>query len=386
MSAKLPDGTVISTNSFCLVPVAFGPTYKADIRAFCFPLHNSIDMILGMPWAHQVDAVMYTRNRQISLRHQGKLLHLNDSCPPAAPRHGALTGSAGAERRSRPTLPPAPVVVPDTSGSDPSKNPPPDTSPASEPASESTSNEPAPGSSTDPPSASQTRQTPTRPSTPPAPDIHQVRRAALPNIEVLSSKQWRRLRKKGAISTDEVLIFHLTDTHDVVASTIDQQPVAIFSISDHVASQTERLAALDAALPNRLRDLLSEYEGQFKNFLDCLPDLDPGLLQKIHFTGEKPITSRPYRLSPPQLASCREQLKKLLAANLIRPAASPFAAPVLMVLKPHEPGAWRLTVDYRALNSKIERDSFPIPHPEDVFNELAGHKFYSRLDLASGFW
>ena len=57
-----------------------------------------------------------------------------------------------------------------------------------------------------------------------------------------------------------------------------------------------------------------------------------------------------------------------------------------MVPKPHEPGAWRLTVDYRTLNSKIERDSFPIPHPEDVFNELAGHKFYSRLDLASGFW
>ena len=57
-----------------------------------------------------------------------------------------------------------------------------------------------------------------------------------------------------------------------------------------------------------------------------------------------------------------------------------------MVPKPHEPGAWRLTVDYRALNSKIERDFFPIPHPADVFNELAGHKFYSRLDLASGFW
>ena len=379
VSAKLPDGTVISTNYSCLVPVAFGPTYKADIRALCFPLHDSIDMILGMPWAHQVDAILYTRNRQISLRHHGKLLHLNDISTPAAPRHGASTGSAGAERRSRSTLPPAPVAVPDTSSSGPRKTPHPDASPDSE----STSNEADPDSSTDPPPTSQTRQLP---AIPPAPDIHQVRRAALSNIEVLSSKQWRRLRKKGAIATDEVLLFHLTTAHDVVASTLDQQPIAIFNISDHIASETERLAALDAALPNRLRDLLSEYEGQFKQFPDCLPDFDPDLLQKIHFTGDKPTTSRPYRLSPPQLASCREQLKKLLAANLIRPAASPFAAPVLMVPKPHEPGAWRLTVDYRALNSKIERDSFPIPHPEDVFNELAGHKYYSRLDLASGFW
>ena len=382
ISAKLPDGTVISTNYSCMVPVSLGPTYKADIHALCFPLHDSIDMILGMPWAHQVDAVMYTRNRQISLRHHGKLLYLDDSSTPVAPRHGAFTGSAGAERRSRSTLPPAPVAVLDTSSSGPRKTPHPDASLDSE----STSNEAAPGSSTDPPPTSQTRQPQTRPPTPPAPDIHQVRRAALSNVEVLSSKPWRRLRKKGDIATDEVLLCHLTNTHDVVVSTLDQQPIAIFNISDHIASETERLAALDAALPNRLRDLLSEYEGQFKQFPDCLPDFDPDLLQKIHFTGDKPTTSRPYRLSPPQLASCREQLKKLLAANLIRPAASPFAAPVLMVPKPHEPGAWRLTVDYRALNSKIERDSFPIPHPEDVFNELAGHKYYSRLDLASGFW
>jgi len=43
-------------------------------------------------------------------------------------------------------------------------------------------------------------------------------------------------------------------------------------------------------------------------------------------------------------------------------------------------------VDYRALNQKLVRDNFPLPHPADVFNELAGHKYYSRLDLASGFW
>jgi hypothetical protein len=57
-----------------------------------------------------------------------------------------------------------------------------------------------------------------------------------------------------------------------------------------------------------------------------------------------------------------------------------------MVPKPGQPGQWRLCVDYRALNQKLVRDNFPLPHPTDVFNELAGHRFYSRLDLASGFW
>ena len=57
-----------------------------------------------------------------------------------------------------------------------------------------------------------------------------------------------------------------------------------------------------------------------------------------------------------------------------------------MVPKPGQAGKWRMCVDYRALNNKLVRDNFPLPHPADVFNELAGHKFYSRLDLASGFW
>jgi len=55
-----------------------------------------------------------------------------------------------------------------------------------------------------------------------------------------------------------------------------------------------------------------------------------------------------------------------------------------MVPKPG--GKWRLTVDYRALNARMKRDSFPLTHPGDIFNELAGHKYYSRMDLASGFW
>ena len=156
------------------------------------------------------------------------------------------------------------------------------------------------------------------------------------------------------------------------------------TINEYIEQNRARLEAEGADVPERLRDLLLTYRAQFKNFPDTLPELDPELLQRIHLTEGPPPASRPYRLSAPQLASCKEQLDKLLSAGLIRHAASPFAAPVLMVPKPG--GKWRLTVDYRALNARMKRDSFPLTHPGDIFNELAGHKYYSRMDLASGFW
>ena len=195
-----------------------------------------------------------------------------------------------------------------------------------------------------------------------------MRAAALPEVKVLTAKQWRKACRAGAFKPDDVLLCHVALSGEAVVSTLDLEPVTVFSlsVSEHVDVAQERLAAIDPSLPSNLRSLLSEFQTQFKDFLDSLPDLDPELLQKVSVLDDTPTASRSYRLSPPQLASCREQLQKLLASGLIRPSASPYAAPVLMVPKPGVPGAWRLTVDYRALNDKIERDSFPIPHPSDV--------------------
>ena len=52
-------------------------------------------------------------------------------------------------------------------------------------------------------------------------------------------------------------------------------------------------------------------------------------------------------VSPPQLASYRKQLRKLLDNGLVQPTASPYASPVRMDLKAGQPGAWRLAVDYQ---------------------------------------
>src|SRR3954470_6540892 len=90
-----------------------------------------------------------------------------------------------------------------------------------------------------------------------------------------------------------------------------------------------------------------------------------------------------YRMSYEELNELKKQLTELTEKGFIRPSVSPFGAPVLFVHK--KEGTLRLCVDYRALNKISIKNRYPLPRIEELMDRLTGAKFFSKIDLYSGY-
>ncbi|GKD16964.1 retrotransposon protein, putative, ty3-gypsy subclass [Tanacetum coccineum] len=77
------------------------------------------------------------------------------------------------------------------------------------------------------------------------------------------------------------------------------------------------------------------------------------------------------------------QLKELQDKGFIRPSLSPWGAPVLFVKK--KDGSFRMCIDYRERNKLTIKNRYPLPRIDDLFDQLQGSQYYSKIDLRSGY-
>lgn len=130
-------------------------------------------------------------------------------------------------------------------------------------------------------------------------------------------------------------------------------------------------------------DLLSEYRDCFAFDLSELGKTD--LTEMIiKLTDDTPVVYNPYRMSLKEKEQLSEIIEDLLENGIIRESSSSYASPVLLVSKKN--GQKRLCVDYRALNRKTLKDKYPLPRIEDKLDCLGGNRFFTSLDLASGYY
>ena len=75
----------------------------------------------------------------------------------------------------------------------------------------------------------------------------------------------------------------------------------------------------------------------------------------------------------------------MLDLGVIEASESPWASPIVLVQ--NKDGGVRFCVDYRKLNRVRKLDEFPLPRIDDTLEQLAGSRYFSTLDLASGgYW
>jgi hypothetical protein len=104
----------------------------------------------------------------------------------------------------------------------------------------------------------------------------------------------------------------------------------------------------------------------------------------IDLTPGAPLPNGPiYRRSVLENDEIKRQIQELLQKGHIRPSSSPCGSPIVLVQK--KDGTWRLCIDYRALNKITVRNRYPIPRIDDLLDQLKGEKYFSKIDLKSGY-
>ena len=179
--------------------------------------------------------------------------------------------------------------------------------------------------------------------------------------------------------------------------------IAQVSAIQPVMDQTSRPSCDPSMLPDhlqRLLDLTSQdldnfQRGQLASTLLRFVDLFPvpgsaltGHTDAVEHTidtgNSAPIRCAPRRMSPQKIKQEEACVAEMWTGGIIEPSDSPWSAPVVLVTK--KDGGTRFCVDYRRLNLATVKDAYPLPRIDDTLDMLAGKRWFSTLDLASGYW
>jgi hypothetical protein len=112
------------------------------------------------------------------------------------------------------------------------------------------------------------------------------------------------------------------------------------------------------------------------------PDRDIEFIIELQ-SDTAPISRRPYKMTPKELAELKIQLNELLAKGYIHPSSSPWGCPTLFVKKKDQ--SLRLCVDYQPLNTVAIKNKYPLSHIDILFDQLAGVRVFFKVDLRLGY-
>lgn len=133
----------------------------------------------------------------------------------------------------------------------------------------------------------------------------------------------------------------------------------------------------------RLQRKLCERAGVFS-----LHEWDVGLAKdvehNIRLSDPRPFRERSRRLAPADIDDVRKHLQELVQAGIIKESRSPYASPIVIARKKN--GRIRMCIDYRTLNRRTVPDQYTTPRIDDALDCLSGSKWFSVLDLRSGYY
>ena len=117
-----------------------------------------------------------------------------------------------------------------------------------------------------------------------------------------------------------------------------------------------------------------------KNKIGCTDTVE----HIIELMDDEPFKERFRQIAPPLLEEVQENLQDMLDGGAIQPSKSPWCNAIVLVRK--KDGTLQFCINFRRLNARTKKDSFPLPHMQETMESMVGARFFSSMDLKSGFW
>ncbi|KHJ88079.1 integrase core domain protein [Oesophagostomum dentatum] len=183
----------------------------------------------------------------------------------------------------------------------------------------------------------------------------------------------------------------MSDNHIFVAPAVIRQnssvssndPGADCSTFRHTLQLDLSRAEVTPSQRNQLHDLFAEFHDRISSSSYDLGSYDHTLIHIKTTTDIPPTRFRPTRIPTRFQKELDEHINKLLASGRIVESDTPWIHNTVLVKK--KDGSLRVCLDFRPLNAITIPDRYPLPRIEDLLEKVAGNKFYTSFDLASGY-
>ena len=135
--------------------------------------------------------------------------------------------------------------------------------------------------------------------------------------------------------------------------------------------------------------ILIKYEDCFSMKGENLKQTDVAV-HEIDTGDTAPFRERLRPYSPPVQAIIDKEVEKMIQSGVLVPSRSPYASNLLLVRKPdpsEESGMKdRVCASFVRLNKLTKKDSYPLPNIQTIFDSIGRSKWFTTMDLLSGFW
>ena len=184
--------------------------------------------------------------------------------------------------------------------------------------------------------------------------------------------------------TKVAVLSPLSDSDLHVPTTSSEKPK---DVSETKQALLWELAQQTEGLSDTQRDQLYSL---LLSFADIFPENESDLgrtgivKHRINTNNVMPLRQPPRRLPKHQQEEASLLLQRMLEKQIVEPSTSPWSSPVVLVRK--KDGMAHFCIDYRRVNSLTRKDAYPLPRIDDTLDTLAGSRWFSTIDLLSGYW